>query len=646
MTNFEHLGLDKRIRDQQEEARKKKIYDEAISVAKSESVATLENAIKQFESLNGWKDSSIQIEIYKKRIILIKDKKAKEKEEEEKRRKQQEEEENRRKELEEKRIRRKRILKTTLRIAVPIVIIIIAVSVISSGTSKKKAAEEAQIAEAINRAQVFAGDYDYEKALEIIENALKTHSSSNVLGEKKSEYTEALNAQKAVQAEIDAIINKAQALADKEDFEGALEVIQIGIKTYSSSKSLKEKADEYDDIIFNQNKTVILAKAEELSSNGDYIAAINLIKDIQGERKDDQECNAAIKLYTDTFVDEIVFQVDTLITEGYFTSAKSVLDNAIASLPNNRILVEKNQILSEIIRNSTSMLTELTSISENPRSTERLTDNYGNSYSSAIINNHGYSGNAGPIDYEYLLGGKYRTLSGVIYIPEGENSGESSFLTIMADGIIVYSSPEMTKTSAPERFNVNIVGCNDLIIEWSNNSGYSNISDLNCCLAEASVDMSADSLSEESMMSNNKLIAGTVMMKNLTSVATHPESTDRLMDIDGKRHGYAVINNHGLGFGSAGPIDYEYLLGGKYTKFIGVIYVPKGENSNETTTLTIIMDGVTCYVSPNINKNSSAITIELDISGCNDFIIEWSNNAAFSNISDLNCCLADAYFIP
>lgn len=541
-------------------------------------------------------------------------------------------------------IRRKRILKTSLIVAVSIVIVIIAVSVISSSISKKKAADEAQIAEAINEAQDFADDRDYEKALEIVEDALKTHRKSNVLEEKKSEYTEALDAQKAVQAEVDAIINQAQALADKEDFEGALEVIQTGIKTYSDSNDLKEKANEYDEIIFNQNKTEVLAKAEELSKNGDYVSAVNLIKDIQGKRKDDQDCNAAINLYTNTYVDEIIDQVDTLINEGNFTSAKSVLDSAMAALPDNSILVGKNQLLSEIISHSTAMLTELTSITGEPASTERLTDNYGNSYSSAIINNGNYRGGEGPIAFGYLLDGKYRTFSGVLYIPEGEKSDGSSFLTIIADGIIVYASPEMTKTSAPEIFCVNITGCNELIIEWSNNAMHSYISDLNCCIAEASVDMSAERLPEDAITNDEKIQTGAVMMKNLTSIASNPEITDRLIDINGNRHGYAIINNGN--YRGEGPVDFEFLLDGEYKRFTGVLYIPKDEKSDGISTLTIIADGVIIYVSPEMNKKSSAITVDLDISGCNDFVVEWSNNARHSYISDLDCCLADAYFIP
>ena len=640
------LSEAKRIHDEQEEARKKKIYDEAVSDAKSEDVVVLEKAIKQFESLNGWKDSDRQIEMCKNKISSIKEKKKKEEEEKKKiRERELAEEERRKKEQEEKRLRTKRIVKASIIITVPIVVIILVVSAISSSIAKKKEIDAAQIAAAISEAQVFADDYDYEGALEVIENAMKTYRSSDDLATKKTEYTEALNAQKAVQAQIDAIIYQAQELADKEDYEGALEVIKAGMDTYADSKQLKDKADEFDEIIFTQNKAKVLSSAEELANNGDYISAINLIKDIQGERKNDQDCNAAINLYTEKYVNETVSEVDTFINEGYFATAKSTLDSAMAALPGNEVLTEKNETLSELLRDSKMMLTELTSVADKPRSSERLTDNYGNSYSSAIINNHGYSGSSGPIDYEYLLGGKYRTLSGVIYVPEGEKSGDSSFLTIISDGIIVYSSPEMTKTSAPEEFIISITGCNDLIIEWSNNAGYNNISSLNCCIADLSVDMSADSLSEVTIADDTKLSPGAVMMKNMTSVATDPRNTVRLIDIDGNRYGYAVINNHGYS-GSAGPIDYEYLLNGKYNRFKGVLYVPKDENSNGISSLTIILDGVTAYVSPDINKSTSAITIDLDISGCNDMVIEWSNNAGYNNISSLNCCLGDAYFIP
>lgn len=131
------------------------------------------------------------------------------------------------------------------------------------------------------------------------------------------------------------------------------------------------------------------------------------------------------------------------------------------------------------------LMIDMVSIEETPRSTTRLVDNYGNRYDSAIINNHGYNGSAGPLTYEYLLNMQYSRFKGTIYVPEGETSDRSSYLTIKADGHIIYTSPEMTKTSSPVKVDVNITGYNDVEIEWSNNSGYKNISGLNCCLANA-----------------------------------------------------------------------------------------------------------------------------------------------------------------
>ena len=84
---------------------------------------------------------------------------------------------------------------------------------------------------------------------------------------------------------------------------------------------------------------------------------------------------------------------------------------------------------------------------------------------------------------------QYSRFKGTIYVPEGETSDRSSYLTIKADGHIIYTSPEMTKTSSPVKVDVNITGYNDVEIEWSNNSGYKNISGLNAVHEEDTIKM-------------------------------------------------------------------------------------------------------------------------------------------------------------
>ncbi|MBQ3404106.1 MAG: NPCBM/NEW2 domain-containing protein [Oscillospiraceae bacterium] len=116
----------------------------------------------------------------------------------------------------------------------------------------------------------------------------------------------------------------------------------------------------------------------------------------------------------------------------------------------------------------TVMLKDMTSISDNSaKSTNKLTDNYGNTYSSAISNEKGTGGSGKPY-VEYLVDMKYSHLKGTLFVPEGTNSNESVFITITADGKTIYTSPKMTKSSKPVAVDVNITGYNDIKVEFSN----------------------------------------------------------------------------------------------------------------------------------------------------------------------------------
>ncbi len=120
----------------------------------------------------------------------------------------------------------------------------------------------------------------------------------------------------------------------------------------------------------------------------------------------------------------------------------------------------------------TVMLKDLTNISAvKPRTTSRLKDNYGNSYSYAITNDPSNNGSTAP-SYECLTAMKYSRLKGTLYVPDGTSSEDTVFITITADGREIYVSPQMSKTSEPVNFDVNVTGYNDIKIEFSHKSTF------------------------------------------------------------------------------------------------------------------------------------------------------------------------------
>lgn len=287
-------------------------------------------------------------------------------------------------------------------------------------------------------------------------------------------------------------------------------------------------------------------------------------------------------------------------------------------------------------------LLNLTSIEEAPWRTDRLTDNYGNRYTDAVINNHGYNGSAGPIIYEYLVNKKYQLFRGTLYIPEGERDDGTTTFVIRGDGHTLYTSPSLDKTSQPVSFEADISGFNDIQIEWSNNSGYRNISGLNCCLAEACFVCDDSSQNSDAVISHETL---PYSILDLESIYSSVSQSRRLTDNQGNRYSNAIYNRVDNHHGNHEPV-YEYTLNRKFSRMTGVLYVPEGLSFNNTVQMYIYADDVPIYTSPSFAYNSEPVTIDIDITGCDDLKITFSDSSWYDSSSDQTLCLAEAFLIP
>lgn len=127
----------------------------------------------------------------------------------------------------------------------------------------------------------------------------------------------------------------------------------------------------------------------------------------------------------------------------------------------------------------------------------------------------------------------------------------------------------------------------------------------------------------------------TVEMEDMTNIASNKYgTTDDLTDNYGNNYDHAVCNR----WGSGG----QYLLNMKYSRFQGTLYVPEGYAYDGTYYLTIKADGKTIYKSPEMTRTSSPQQIDLNITGCNNFEIEFSSLTASSYLRHI--CLGNAGF--
>jgi len=135
---------------------------------------------------------------------------------------------------------------------------------------------------------------------------------------------------------------------------------------------------------------------------------------------------------------------------------------------------------------------------------------------------------------------------------------------------------------------------------------------------------------------DGKLEYPTVELEQMTSINHDMQSTDELTDNYGNKYSRAVIDY-------IRSYKYEFLLGQKYSRFKGTLYVPKGADSDRTNYLKIIADGKTIYTSPEMTRASSPVNINVNITGYNNVKIEFAHeyDPWFSN---LPLCLGDAGF--
>ncbi len=102
------------------------------------------------------------------------------------------------------------------------------------------------------------------------------------------------------------------------------------------------------------------------------------------------------------------------------------------------------------------------------RNTSQLKDNLGNTYSRAI-----YPDERTPeYPYEKICNMKFSRFKGTIYVINGSTTSNTAQFMIKADGKTIYTSPEITKSSPPINFDVDITGCYDLQISCTGSDDF------------------------------------------------------------------------------------------------------------------------------------------------------------------------------
>ena len=479
-----------------------------------------------------------------------------------------------------------------------------------------------------------------------------------VNGDSEKQTVADANYSRSDKKQIESIIEEAESMVAENNYSAALAKVEEGLSTYADSEQLRQKADDYALVLYNEKKTKTLADAATLAESENYEQAMELIQNEDpkgddaeyqtalesyrqmhfaavkkqavsqaeeqaGQKKfleaiatigqavktvgEDAELTAKKEAYTKAYAEDISAQVDALLAESKIDNAKTLLQNANKQVPNNSIIKAR---ISELDSYKTVSLSTLTPINGSFAWNEGIPEDPFDSDYSSVKNYTIYHGNYCSNEYstyaEYKIDGKYDLLQFNIspYSDYGENA--LSLVKVYVDGVLHYVSPAISQKFGLLKTEVDISGATYLKIVIDKG-------DYGCVLLS---DMTLQKLpSYESKYDSNVTSLATLSALNggFSWDSGFPRNVmgDSYTDIAN----YAIY--HGNYCSSKYEMYSEYYLAGKYESFSVDIAPYSDFGSGGTSCVKIYVDDVLVHTTNVQQKSAKVNTGSIDVSNAN-----------------------------
>lgn len=304
------------------------------------------------------------------------------------------------------------------------------------------------------KTQINAVTDDFESGKLSYDEAKQQLSNIKELGIAPTEVESAVSKIEELEASYNAFTEAGKSEEEK-DYKNAL--IQYGsvIKRDKNYNKAQEKIESIREVVRSDAK----GKADALLEENKYAEGFQAIDSAMEILGSDDELEQMRKDNEDKYVEYVLGQANSLIEARKIADAENILTQAQKAVQRNEI----SSKLNELGQYKPVNLSELRVIdSQRAELQEGLSkDSYGNEYNDALIMSPYVRRD--PADIYLNVNGRYNRLKGTIAPHEDmySESGDDPCrfkIEIYADGNLVYTSGEFTKTTAPADFLADISG--------------------------------------------------------------------------------------------------------------------------------------------------------------------------------------------
>ena len=212
---------------------------------------------------------------------------------------------------------------------------------------------------------------DYEDAIEyfgrVSENSTYYEQAQTMIASAISQY----------RAEM---LDNARSRVQAGDYVGAIALLETALDVISEDAEITAAIDAYRSEYFATVKNDALTRSTNLSADGDFVEAMDILRNALDIVGDDAELQRAYDSCVSSYVEHVAYEVNAILDEDW-NAAHELIAEALNNLPSNGQLIELNQ---EIMRVQPIELNALTVVDSNglafAEGFDGIADSYGNIY--------------------------------------------------------------------------------------------------------------------------------------------------------------------------------------------------------------------------------------------------------------------------
>ena len=271
----------------------------------------------------------------------------------------------------------------------------------------------------------------------------------------------------ATEAYRSSVLEDVQAMVDEHSYSSAMALIEEALCVLPGDAKLQAAMEDCTQSQYDYTIDCLIEEALVYTGNSDYIGAIAYLDEQIGAYPDEVRLQQAKDDCLKSFEEYVIQESFRLASEGNFTQALSLTTSGLSYFSSTTVTELQQIYIShipvalgqmEIFKNSSKG----GSNASNTNKTDKyLEDKFGGTYSHSLSVGFG--------SLTYLLNFKYQTFSGTVGFPkslESDDARQSATLTISGDGQEIAVFRNITDTTKPEEFNLDISGYEQITLTW------------------------------------------------------------------------------------------------------------------------------------------------------------------------------------